>query len=98
MTLSDREPTRKQRFNAALDLAGITREDWRTKVFPIGNTHLNEVLNGERPGGAELNAAIDALIARYLPTLVAPEATPRAGEVVENAGEDVGDVLGHEAA
>lgn len=69
MTLPPTEPTRKQRFNAALDLAGLTSIEWRTNVFPISGQHLNEVLNGDREGGSELNAAIDALIAKHLPAV-----------------------------
>lgn len=77
VTLPDNEPTRKQRFNAALDLAGLTSLQWRTELFPVSAQHLNEVLNGERDGGPELNAAIDALIAKYLPRLAQGEAIER---------------------
>jgi hypothetical protein len=59
------EPTRKQRFNASLDLAGWTLQYWRTEVYPVSHQHINEVLNGERDGGPELNAAIDGLIGRF---------------------------------
>lgn len=65
MTVSTPEPTRKQRFNASLDLAGWTLQYWRTEVFPVSAQHINEVLNGDREGGPELNAAIDSLIARF---------------------------------
>lgn len=66
MTLPDSTPTRKQRFNAALSLAGMTQEYWRTAVHPVSAHHLHQVLDGERGGSAELNAAIDAVIAKYL--------------------------------
>jgi hypothetical protein len=68
MSLPDVEPTRKQRFEAALKLAGLTVETWRTTIYSVSAQHLNEVWKGERVAGAELNAAIDAVIAKYLPT------------------------------
>lgn len=71
MSLSTSQPTRKQRFNAALALAGMTLKYWRTEVHPVSEHHVNEVLNGERPGSAELNAAIDDLIAKHLPDVAA---------------------------
>lgn len=67
MTVPANRPTRKQKFNAALDLAGLTQERWRTEIHVVSAQHLNEVLNGDRDGGPELNAAIDTLISRYLP-------------------------------
>jgi len=67
MTLPDDKPTRKQRFNAALALAGLTSTHFRTEIHVVSSQHLNEVLNGDRDGGPELNAAIDGLIAKYLP-------------------------------
>jgi hypothetical protein len=66
MTVPDIGPTRKQRFNAALALAGLTQTEWRTSVFQVSVQHLNEVLNGDREGGPELNAAISALIDEHL--------------------------------
>lgn len=69
VTLPDNRPTRKQRFNAALDLSGLTQAQWRSTHYEVSAQHLNEVLNGDREGGAELNAAIDTLIAKYLPDL-----------------------------
>lgn len=66
MTLPDNQPTRKQRFNAALALAGMTQEQWRTEHYRVSAQHLNEVLNGDREPSAELNAAIESLIHRYL--------------------------------
>lgn len=67
MRLPDKTPTRKQRFNAALDLAGLTLLQWRTEIYPVSGQHLNEVLNGERDAGAELDAAINRTINKYLP-------------------------------
>jgi hypothetical protein len=61
-------PTRKQRFNAALELAGMTIEQWRVDVHRVSRGHLHRVLSGEENGGAELDAAIDATIAKYLPS------------------------------
>lgn len=66
MILPDASPTRKQRFDAALSLAGITNEQWRTEHYEVSWTHLNLVLSGEREASAELNAAIDATIEKYL--------------------------------
>lgn len=66
MTLPENQPTRKQRFNAALALAGITLKYWRTEVYRVSEQHLNEVLNGDREPSAELNAAIETLIHRHL--------------------------------
>jgi hypothetical protein len=67
MTLPENRPTRKQRFNAALSLAGLSLEQWRTEHYVVSGHHLNAVLNGEREASAELNAAIDGLIQKYLP-------------------------------
>jgi hypothetical protein len=66
MTLPNTEPTRKQRFNAALQLAGLTWERWSKEHYQVSAQHLNEVLNGARDGSAELNAAIDGFISHYL--------------------------------
>jgi hypothetical protein len=40
MILPDANPTRKQRFEAALRLAGITIEQWRTDHYQVSWTHL----------------------------------------------------------
>jgi hypothetical protein len=70
MSLPDSEPTRKQRFEAALKLAGLTVEQWRTDYYSVSAQHLNEVWKGERKSSAELDAAIDAVIAKYLSAAV----------------------------
>jgi hypothetical protein len=66
MKLPDANPTRKQRFEAALRLAGLTLEEWRTEHYQVSWTHINAVFSGEREASAELNAAIDATIEKYL--------------------------------
>lgn len=66
MTLPKAKPTRKQRFEAALKLAGLTVEQWRTEHYRVSAQHLNEVWKGERDASAELNAAIDQVISKYL--------------------------------
>jgi hypothetical protein len=68
MTLPDTAPSRKQRFNAALELAGMTIQQWCASVHPISRGHLHRVLSGEENASAELDAAIDATIAKYLPS------------------------------
>lgn len=72
MTLPDTGPTRKQRFEASLKLAGITAEEWRRDHYQVSAQHLNEVWKydldpstGRKPGD-ELNSAIDTTIAKYL--------------------------------
>jgi hypothetical protein len=62
------KPTRKQRFEAALRLAGLTVELWRTNHYKVSQQHLDLVWKGERTASAELNAAIDATIEKYLPS------------------------------
>jgi hypothetical protein len=71
MTLSTPEPTRKQRFNAALQLAGMTQREWLAANHAVGVDHLYRVLMGERTGAPELEAAIDGFIAKYLPDVAA---------------------------
>lgn len=71
MTLPDVIPTRKQRFDAALNLGGFTVTEWLEKHGGVSYTHLYLVLNGARPGGPELNAAIDELIEKYLGNVAA---------------------------
>lgn len=65
MTLPDITPTRKQRFNGAIRLAGMTQAEW-CEMHDISREHLRFVLIGERVASAELNAAIDATITKYL--------------------------------
>lgn len=64
-------PTRKQQFYAALSLAGMTLTKWRTEVHPVSAQHLSLVFSGARTPSAELSAAIDELIERYLRAKVA---------------------------
>jgi len=65
MTLPDTTPTRKQRFEAALALAALTQQEW-AGMHDVSREHLRFVLIGERAASAELNAAIDATIEKYL--------------------------------
>lgn len=64
--MPDTAPDRKRRFNAALQLAGITIKAW-TEQQGVSQQHLSEVLLGRREPGLELAAAIDETISRYLP-------------------------------
>lgn len=66
MTLPDSTPTRKQRFDAALSLAGMTLQEWCDLHGDVSRQHVRFVLTGERDAGAELSAAIDATIEKYL--------------------------------
>lgn len=65
MTIPSVLPTRKQRFGAALKLLGVTQVAW-CELQGCTVTHLNLVLGGKRPGGRQLNAAIDEWIERGL--------------------------------
>lgn len=71
MTLPNPEPTRKQRFNAALQLAGMTQREWLDAHHDVSVEHLYKVLIGERTGAPEFEAAIDGFIAKYLPDVAA---------------------------
>jgi len=71
MTLPTSEPTRKQRLNAALQLAGMTQREWLAANHAVSVEHLHKVLIGERTGAEEFEAAIDAFIAKYLPDVAA---------------------------
>lgn len=71
MTLPDVRPTRKQRFEAALKLADLTMEQWAGDHAGVSRQHLTLVFNGERTASAELNAAIDELIEKYLGNVTA---------------------------
>lgn len=66
MTVPNTEPTRKQRFNAALVLAGLTWERFCETEYDVTPSHLQKVLNGERTPSAELDQAIDAFISKHL--------------------------------
>jgi hypothetical protein len=65
MTLPDANPTRKQRFLAALGLAGLTLNQW-CELHGVSRTHLYFVFEGDRVPSADLDAAIDATIEKYL--------------------------------
>lgn len=56
---------RKQRFQAALALTGMTQAGFADK-HDIDPGHLSKVLSGERVSG-KLVSKIDAFIAKYLP-------------------------------
>lgn len=106
MTLPDTGRTRKQWFDAALALDGMTIKQWTTTVYVVESSYLHRVLVGEYPGGADLNAAINATIGQHFPNAIngaVPRATVNedavdARQAVENPVQDGGDVLGHEAA
>lgn len=66
MNLPDTEPTRKQRFESALVLAGLTLEGW-AELHGISRQHLRLVFLGDRKPSAELDMAISETIAKYLP-------------------------------
>lgn len=78
MTIQERGPSRKQRFEAALKLRNMTVHEWRTSVHRVSGQHLNEVWKHDtdpstgREPSAELDAAIDDFItdtfARFAPT------------------------------
>lgn len=65
MTLPDINPTRKERFNAAIRLASLSQEEW-ADLHDVSSEHVRLVLKGDRVGSAVLNAAIDATIEKYL--------------------------------
>lgn len=69
MTLPDTTPTRKQRFDAAVKLSGLSQTAW-AEMHDVSREHLRYVLLGERQAGAELDAAIDATISKYLSAAV----------------------------
>lgn len=58
-------PTRKQRFRAALVLAGQTMEQWAAER-DLTAGHVSQVLDDKRES-MRLDAEIDAFIARHLP-------------------------------
>lgn len=65
MKLTQQAPTRKQRFDAALKLAGMTLEQWCSDKG-VSRQHLNEGFKGNREFGQELDASIDQFIAAHL--------------------------------
>lgn len=58
-------PTRKQRFRAALVLAGLTMEQWAAER-DLSTGHVSQVLDEKRES-MRLDAEIDAFIAEHLP-------------------------------
>lgn len=66
MRVQAKEVTRKQRFDAALALAGLSLGEWAEKQG-VSRQHLYLVLTDERTPGAELDAAITGFIAKHLP-------------------------------
>jgi hypothetical protein len=58
-------PTRKQRFKAALALAGLKAQEWATE-HNVTAQHLNMVLNEDRESATLVNE-VDAFIEQYLP-------------------------------
>jgi hypothetical protein len=100
VTLPDNEPTRKQRFAAALDLAGLTLKQWCVDVYKTDPAYVYRILIGRESGGVEINAAIDATIDRYLGVrnLTVPRGTTDndvvgVGQVAQEAVEHVADVF-----
>lgn len=67
LTLPDNRPSRKQRFEAALKLAGLTQKEWCASVYQVSENHLIEVFKGERVPSRDLESAIDYTIQKYLP-------------------------------
>lgn len=102
VTLPDNDPTRKQQFHAALDLAGLTLRQWCESVYRTDPAYVYRILTGREPGGAEINAAIDATIEKYVGFLTVPRGTDEAVEgtaqAVKDAAENRGDVFGGHAA
>jgi hypothetical protein len=62
-------PTRKAKFLAALDLAGVTGRDWAASQG-VDYSHLYRVLTGERES-ARLVGEVDAFIAAHAPARAA---------------------------
>ena len=65
MKLKRQPPTRKQRFEAALKLAGMSWESW-CEANGVTQQHIRLGFRGERVMSAEFNATIDAFIADHL--------------------------------
>lgn len=86
VTLPDNEPSRKQQFHAALDLAGLTLKQWCETVYKTDPAYVYRILTGREPGGAEINAALDATIAKYVGILTVPRGTVETIEGVDVLG------------
>jgi hypothetical protein len=65
MNLTTVPPTRKQRFNAALQLAGMTLKQWCAENG-VSRIHLHEGFKGNREFGAALSAKIDEFTETHL--------------------------------
>jgi hypothetical protein len=65
MKVTQPTPTRKQRFDAALKLAGMTLDQWCADQ-KVTRQHLNEGFKGNRDFGADLDARIDQFISTHL--------------------------------
>jgi transcriptional regulator with XRE-family HTH domain len=57
--------SRKQRFRAALALAGLTAAEWAEKEV-VSKEHLSRVLNGKQAGSMVLLAKIDEFTNKQL--------------------------------
>jgi hypothetical protein len=57
-------PTRKQRFKAALALAGMKSQEWASEQG-VTPQHLNAVLNADRASD-KLTEAVDSFISKNL--------------------------------
>ena len=62
MNIPETNVTRKQQFDAALGIAGMTIEDWRRDVYPVSRIQLHRVLTGEQKGSPLLNQFITNFI------------------------------------
>lgn len=78
MSIPEAGPSRKQKFDAALKLSGMSVLEWRTKIYKVSAQHWGEIWRydadpstGRKPS-AELLEAIDSFIAdtfaRFAPT------------------------------
>lgn len=66
-TIARQRKVRKQRFTAALALAGMTQAAF-AKDTGVNPGHLSKVLNGERDSD-RLTEKVELFIAKYLPEL-----------------------------
>lgn len=69
MTVVKAKHTRKQRFDAALALAGLTLQAWASEAG-VSRQHLFQVLTGERESRS-LTERVDAFVAKHLPGVAA---------------------------